>query len=51
MSAPIPPVIVFIDDDALELLLVGAGLLAGLSLAGAGAAMVSRRHHRDPTPA
>ena len=39
------------DDDALELLDVGAGILAGVALAGAGAALVSRRHHGHPTPA
>ena len=38
------------DDDAVEYLQLGAGLLAGIALAGAGAAMVSRRHHRDPHP-
>jgi hypothetical protein len=46
-QSPLPPV----DDDALELLQVGAGLLAGVALAGAGAALVSRRHHGHPTPA
>ena len=40
-----------VDDNALELFQVGGGVLAGLALAGAGAAVVSRRHHIDPTPA
>jgi len=50
VPASAPPIIE-VDDDAVEMLQIGAGLLAGLALAGAGAAMVSRRHHRDPTPA
>ncbi len=45
------PTIVVVDDDAVEVLQIGAGILAGLALAGAGAAMVSRRTHRDPSPA
>ena len=32
-----------IDDNGVEVLQLGAGLLAGLALAGAGAAAVSRR--------
>lgn len=39
------------DDNALELLQVGGGVLAGLALAGAGWAMASRRHHASPHPA
>jgi hypothetical protein len=39
-----------LDDDAVEYLQLGAGLIAGVALAGAGAALVSRRHHRDPHP-
>ena len=39
-----------IDDDAVEYLQLGAGVIAGVALAGAGAALVSRRHHRDPHP-
>lgn len=42
--------VVIIDDDAVEYLQVGAGLLAGLALAGAGAAVVARRQHRDLSP-
>ncbi|WP_345201116.1 hypothetical protein [Fodinibacter luteus] len=41
---------IVVDDDAVEYLQIGAGLIAGVALAGAGAAMVSRRHHRDPHP-
>ena len=46
-GSTLPPV----DDDALELMQVGAGILAGVALAGAGAALVSRRRHGHPTPA
>jgi hypothetical protein len=42
---------IVVDDDALELLQISAGILAGLALAGAGAAMVSRRNHGHATPA
>lgn len=42
---------IVVDDDAVELLQVGAGILAGIALAGAGAAMVSRRRHQDLTVA
>jgi len=41
ISAPGP-----LDDDAVEVFQLGAGVLAGLALAGAGAAVVSRRSHR-----
>lgn len=34
-----------IDDNGVEVLQLGAGLLAGLALAGAGAAAFSRRTH------
>ncbi len=40
-SAPTPRV----DGRTVEVVQVGAGLLAGLALAGAGAAAVSRRSH------
>ncbi len=40
-----------IDDNSVEYLQVGAGILAGLALAGAGAAMASRRNHREPSTA
>ena len=33
------------DDNAIEVLQLGAGLLAGAALAGAGVAVVSRRTH------
>jgi hypothetical protein len=35
----------FIDDNAVEYLQLGAGVLAGIALAGAGAAVASRRPH------
>ena len=50
VPGPQGPTIV-VDDDALELLQVGAGILAGIALAGAGAALASRRRHGHPTPA
>ena len=34
-----------IDDNGVEVLQLGAGLLAGIALAGAGAAAFSRRNH------
>ena len=43
--------IVFRDNDAVEYLQVGAGVLAGIVLAGAAAAVISRRNHRGLTPA
>lgn len=46
-TLPPPPV----DDNALDLLQVGGGILAGLALAGAGMAVASRRRHAAPTPA
>ncbi|WP_140736615.1 hypothetical protein [Pedococcus bigeumensis] len=43
-EAPAPRVVIrFIDDNSLEFLQLGAGLFAGVALAGAGAVMVSRR--------
>jgi hypothetical protein len=42
---------VFFDDNALEWVQVGGGVLAGIALAGAGAALASRRHHASPHPA
>ena len=36
---------VTIDDNALELLQLGGGVLAGIALAGAGVALASRRSH------
>jgi hypothetical protein len=45
------PIVVFRDNDAVEYLQVGAGVLAGIALAGAGAAVISRRNHRGLTPA
>ena len=40
-----------IDDDALEVLQLGAGVAAGLVLGGAGALLVSRRGHGSVHPA
>lgn len=37
-----------VDDNAVELLQVGGGLAAGLALAGAAAALASRRRHATP---
>ena len=37
--------VIRIDDNAIEVLQLGAGLLAGIALAGAGAAALSRRSH------
>lgn len=34
-----------VDDTGVQVLQLGAGVLAGLAMAGAGAALVSRRHH------
>lgn len=45
------PNIVTIDDNAVEFLQLAAGALAGVALAGAGIALVSRRHHHLAHPA
>ena len=37
-----------IGDDAVEILQLGAGVLAGVALAGAGLALASRHSHRHP---
>ncbi len=42
-GAPLPPR--FVDDNAVEVLQLGAGILAGVALTGAGMAMASRRTH------
>jgi hypothetical protein len=47
----VPTKIVFKDDGALEYLQVGAGALAGMTLAGGAAVAVGRRHRTHPTPA
>lgn len=39
------------DGGGIELVQLGGGILAGLALAGAGAAVASRRHHAHATPA
>ena len=50
--APPPKVIIrFRDDGALELMQVGAGLLAGIALTGAGLAAVRRNNHHVVHPA
>jgi hypothetical protein len=46
-----PPPVIRIDDNAIEYIQVGAGLLAGMALTGAGAALVSRRNHAQVKPA
>lgn len=48
--APVPRV-VRLDDDAIEYVQLGGGLLAGLAIAGAGMALVSRRAHGHAHPA
>ncbi|KGN33946.1 hypothetical protein N802_07390 [Knoellia sinensis KCTC 19936] len=40
-----------VDDNAIEVLQVGAGVLAGLALGGAGIAVASRRHRHAAHPA
>lgn len=45
------PTIVVRDNDPAAYIQVGAGMLAGFALAGAAAAVVSRRNHRGLTPA
>jgi hypothetical protein len=41
-----------VDDNAIEMLQLGGGVLAGIALAGAGVAFVSRRsHHHAAHPA
>ena len=45
------PTVVRIENDTIEYLQVGAGVLAGAALVGAGVAIASRRNHRGLTPA
>jgi multidrug efflux pump subunit AcrA (membrane-fusion protein) len=45
------PRVIRVDDNALEYVQIGGGLLAGMALAGAGATLVSRRNHAHVTPA
>lgn len=40
-----PTQYVVLDDNAVEFLQLGAGLLAGIAFAGAGMAVASRRNH------
>ena len=49
-TKPSTPTVVRIDDT-IEYLQVGAGVLAGAVLVGAGVAVASRRNHRGLTPA
>ena len=51
VTTPPPSTRVFLDDNAIEWIQVGGGVLAGIALAGAGAALGSRRHHASPHPA
>lgn len=45
------PAIVLRENDPIEYVQVGAGVLAGIVLAGVGAVIVSRRNHGGLTPA
>jgi hypothetical protein len=48
--SPVPTnrtIIITRDDNGPQYLQIGAGLLAGMALAGAGAALVSRRSHAE----
>lgn len=48
---PSTPTVVAMDDDAIEYLQVGAGVLAGILVAGASAVVISRRHDSGLKPA
>lgn len=50
---PSPPVVarMLVGDNAVEPLQLGAGVLAGVALAGAGLAVASRRRHAPAHPA
>jgi hypothetical protein len=50
-TKPSTPTVVRIENDTIEYLQVGAGVLAGAALVGAGVAIASRRNHRGLTPA
>jgi hypothetical protein len=39
-----------VDDNGVQVLQIGAGLLAGVALAGAGMAVISRRSHAHAAP-
>lgn len=43
-----PPILIPVDDNAVEYLQLGAGILAGIALAGAGAVAASRYRHAHP---
>jgi hypothetical protein len=42
---PVPRPVLRVDDGGIQVLQLGAGVLAGAALAGAGMAVVSRRNH------
>lgn len=44
-SSVVGPASVTVDDNAIELLQLGAGVLGGIALAGVGVAIASRRSH------
>ena len=46
-----PPAIVRVEDDTIEYVQVGAGVLAGILLAGVGGVVISRRHDSGLKPA
>lgn len=46
-----PPTVVRVEDDTIEYLQVGAGVLAGILLAGVGGVVISRRHDSGLKPA
>jgi hypothetical protein len=53
VAPPVPPAqpriqLRRIDDNAVEYVQLGGGVLAGIALAGAGMAMASRRSHAHP---
>jgi hypothetical protein len=50
-TKPSTPTVVRIENDTIEYLQVGAGILAGAALVGVGVAVASRRNHRGLTPA
>ncbi len=50
-TKPSTPTVVRIENHTIEYLQVGAGVLAGAALVGAGVAIASRRNHRGLTPA
>lgn len=51
VAKPAQPTIVFMEDDAVEYLQIGAGVIAGIALVGAGAVVASRINPRGLKPA